>query len=236
MLIFMRLLIIYMGWSWWLILLVVFQSWSFIASNIISWSIFIFEIIVMSQMEDIVTIYSLVRCNMVGVIVSVIVICLLLMVLGGEAKNFLELISEVIIVMMFTFERIVLQVVKFFVKFMIYVIVPIPSIKKPIMVMIIPMVIIMIVISIIIKIISMIVWIVVIIIPSRPDIIIIMTRAPHSVIFSWCVFCFNIVDVPLWLVEVRVCQLGLFIFESFLNSWLILIKLFWMIQFMNILC
>lgn len=129
----------------------------------------------MSQMEDIVAIYSLVRCNMVGVILSVIVICLLLMLLWGEPKNFLELISEVIIVMMFTFERIMLQVVKFFVEFMIYVIVPIPSIKKPIMVIIVPMVIIMIVFSIIIKIISMIVQMVVIIIPSRPDILIIMT-------------------------------------------------------------
>jgi hypothetical protein len=128
---------------------------------------------------------------MVGVIVSVIVICLLLMLLWGEPKNFLEFISEVIIVMMFTFKRIVLQVVKFFVEFMIYVIVPIPPIKKPIMVIK------MVVFSIIIKIISMIVQMVVIIISFRPDKVVIMTRAPHSVIFSWRVLCFYIVDVPL---------------------------------------
>lgn len=134
---------------------------------------------------------------MVGVIVSVIVICLLLMLLWGEPKNFLEFISEVIIVMMFTFKRIVLQVVKFFVEFMIYVIVPIPPIKKPIMVIIVPMVIKMVVFSIIIKIISMIVQMVVIIISFRPDKVVIMTRAPHSVIFSWRVLCFYIVDVPL---------------------------------------
>jgi hypothetical protein len=134
---------------------------------------------------------------MVGVIVSVIVICLLLMLLWGEPKNFLEFISEVIIVMMFTFKRIVLQVVKFFVEFMIYVIVPIPPIKKPIMAIIFPMVIKMVVFSIIIKIISMIVQMVVIIIPFRPDIVVIMTRAPHSVILSWCVLCFYIIDVPL---------------------------------------